>query len=91
MNYWVVDVGSGAANVTVILAMKMKPDGKVIASSLEMIGFKGGNESDANAAFRSARRAVLRCQKDGYKLPKDKYDHWRNIELTFDPKEMRRN
>lgn len=89
-NCWVVDVGSRAANVTVTLAMKMQPDGKVIASSLEMIGFKGGNESDARVAFRSARRAVLRCQKDGYQLPKDKYDHWRDVEITFNPKDMRK-
>lgn len=90
LNCWAVNIGSRAANVSVIVSMDMQPNGKVVASSMEMIGFKDGNQSDANVAFQAARRAVLRCQKDGYDLPKDKYEHWRNIELTFDPNEMRR-
>ena len=88
LNCWAVNIGSRAANVSVILSMDMQPDGKVVASSMEMIGFKNGNQSDANVAFQAARRAVLRCQKAGYDLPKEKYKHWRNIELTFDPNEM---
>lgn len=91
LNCWAVNIGSRAANVSVIVSMDMQPDGKVVASSMEMIGYKDGNQSDANVAFQAARRAVLRCQRDGYDLPKGKYEHWRNIELTFDPNEMRRN
>ena len=90
LNCWAVNIGSRAANVSVILSMDMQPDGKVVASSMEMIGYKDGNQSDANVAFQAARRAVLRCQKAGYDLPKEKYEHWRNIELTFDPNEMRK-
>jgi hypothetical protein len=89
-NCWSVNVGSRAANVTVTIAMEMQPDGKVVASSLEMIGFEGGNQSDANVAFQAGRRAILRCQKNGYDLPKDKYDQWRNVEIKFDPSEMRK-
>ena len=89
-NCWSVNVGSRAADVTVTIAMQMQPDGKVVASSLEMIGFEGGNQSDANVAFQAGRRAILRCQKDGYDLPKDKYDQWRNVEIKFDPSEMRK-
>ena len=37
-NCWKVDSKSRAANVTVTIAMEMQPDGKVVASSLEMIG-----------------------------------------------------
>ena len=88
-NCWSVNVGSREANVTVKIAMEMQPDGKVVASSLEMIGFEGGNHVAVKEAFNAARRAILRCQKDGYNLPKDKYDQWRNIEIKFDPSEMR--
>ena len=35
-----------------------------------------------------ARRAVLRCQRGGYDLPPEKYDQWREIELTFNPEGM---
>ena len=27
----------------------------------------------------------LKMPKDGYDLPQNKYDHWRNIEIQFDP------
>ena len=86
---WVVDVGSEAANVTVTVAMSLDRDGKVDDNSLKLLASEGGSESAANTAFRAARRAILRCQKDGYKLPVEKYDHWRDIEITFNPEEMR--
>jgi hypothetical protein len=49
----------------------------------------GGSENATKTAFQAARRAILRCQKDGYKLPVEKYDHWWDIEITFNPEEMR--
>lgn len=88
---WVVDVGSQAANVTVTLAFDMEPDGRVVASSLKMIGSSGGTGSAVDAAFRAARAALLRCdaQNGGYDLPADKYDQWKRIEMTFNPAQMR--
>ena len=89
-NCWSINVGSRAANVSVTVAMELQSDGRVIASSLEMTGFEGGNQSDANVAFQAARRAILRCQKDGYNLPIAKFAQWKNLEVTFDPKSMRK-
>jgi hypothetical protein len=88
---WVVDVGSQAANVTVTLAFDMEPEGRVVASSLRMIGASGGSGAAVDAAFRAARAAVLRCdaQNGGYDLPADKYDQWKQIEMTFNPAQMR--
>lgn len=86
---WVVDVGSQSANVTVTVAMQMGRDGKV-AGEIELIGSEGGPESAVDAAFRNARSAILRCQlPDGYALPDEKYDQWREIEMTFNPDGMR--
>ncbi|MCW8844175.1 MAG: energy transducer TonB [Rhodobacteraceae bacterium] len=87
-NCWVVDVGSQAANVTVTVGMKMTREGKV-DGAISLIGAEGGDQQATKAAFEAARRAVLRCQKGGYKLPIDKYDHWREIEITFNPEKMR--
>jgi len=70
--------------------MELQSAGRVIASSLEMTDFEGGNQSDANVAFQAARRAILRCQKDGYNLPIAKFAQWKNLEVTFDPKSMRK-
>jgi len=32
---------------------------------------------------------VIRCGASGYDLPEESYDHWRVIEITFNPEEMR--
>lgn len=85
---WVVDVGSQSANVTVTVAFDLDRDGKV-AGSIRQIASEGGSGAAAETAFQAARRAILRCQKDGYDLPVEKYDQWRSIEMTFNPKDMR--
>ncbi|MBR9844376.1 MAG: hypothetical protein GYB25_14540 [Rhodobacteraceae bacterium] len=87
-NCWVVDVGSQSANVTVTVGMKMTQEGKV-DGAISLLAAEGGDESATKVAFEAARRAVLRCQKGGYKLPIDKYEHWREIEITFNPEKMR--
>lgn len=86
---WVVDLGSEAANVTVTVAMSLDRDGKVEGNSLKLVASEGGSEIAANTAFQAARRAILRCQKDGYRLPVEKYNEWRNVEITFDPGNLR--
>lgn len=86
---WVVDVGSQASNVTVTLAMQMDRDGKVVPGSLKMVGSSGGSGAAVETAFQSARRAVLRCQKEGYDLPAAKFEQWKEIEMTFNPADMR--
>ncbi|MGB1511479.1 MAG: cell envelope biogenesis protein TolA, partial [Paracoccaceae bacterium] len=86
---WVVDIGSAAANVTVVLGMHMTPEGKVKPGSLRLVSSQGGADSATKTAFQAARRAVLRCQKGGYNLPTEKYEHWREIEMTFNPEKMR--
>lgn len=88
-NCWNVDVGSQAANVTVVVGMQMDKSGKVVSGSLRMLSATGGEGRAVQTAFQAARRAVIRCQKDGYDLPADKYDYWRDIEITFDPGRMR--
>ena len=36
------------------------------------------------AVWRKARRAILRCGAQGFPLPDDKYETWRELELIFD-------
>ncbi|MFY0596394.1 MAG: energy transducer TonB [Cognatishimia sp.] len=87
---WVVDVGSQAANVTVTVGMSFDRDGRVVGGSLRQLSASGGDENAAKAAFEAARRAILRCQRGGYNLPIEKYEHWRDVEITFNPEKMRR-
>ncbi|CUH78194.1 hypothetical protein [Tropicibacter naphthalenivorans] len=87
---WQVDVGSQAANVTVTVGFELGQDGKVVNGTVRMIGADGGNASATETAFQAARRAVLRCQlPNGYDLPADKYDQWKQVEMTFNPQDMR--
>lgn len=88
-NCWLVDVGSRAADVVVTIAMSMDRSGKVVGGSLKMLTASAGDDKAVKSAFEAARRAVMRCQKGGYDLPDDKYDHWRDIEMTFNPEKMR--
>jgi len=85
---WMVDVGSRAADVTVVVGLSLDQNGKV-QGDVRMLSYEGGDEAAAKIAFAAARRAVLRCQKNGYELPAEKYDHWRDVEITFNPEKMR--
>jgi len=66
--------------------MDMGRDGT--PSNLRMVSHEGGGAASAGQAYETARRAILRCQP--YALPPEKYPQWRQIEMTFNPEEMRR-
>lgn len=79
-----------ALGTTVVVRVSMTREGRPEPVSLKMLSFSGGSESAARQAFEAARRAIIRCSKPrGYNLPIEKYDHWRNIEITFNPEQMR--
>ena len=86
---WVVDVGSQASNVTVTVGFDMDRSGRVVSSSLRLLSSEGGSGSAVDTAFQAARRAILRCQGDGYSLPPEKFDQWKTVEMTFNPESMR--
>jgi hypothetical protein len=85
---WNVDPGSEAARVTVVVAFSLDQSGRV-QGDVRQVSADGGNASAASIAFQAARRAILRCGAAGYSLPADKYDQWRDVEITFDPSGMR--
>lgn len=78
-----------AMGVTVVVGVSMTPNAMPEMGSIRMISASGGGESATSQAFEAARRAILRCAGDGYGLPPEKYDHWRDIEITFNPEGMR--
>ena len=53
------------------------------------MGYTGGSEAAARSMYELARRAILRCGKNGFPLPPEKYDQWKELELVFDPNGMR--
>jgi hypothetical protein len=80
---------SEALMTTVVVAVSMHRDGKPEPGSLRLVGFSGGSDAAARRAFEAARRAILRCGANGYDLPIEAYERWREIEMTFNPESMR--
>jgi hypothetical protein len=84
---WSVDPGSEAARATVTVGFALDTDGRVV-SDVRSLGALGGTEAGQEAAFQAARRAILRCQRDGYDLPLGKHDQRREVEMTFNAEGM---
>lgn len=80
---WLVDPGLPPLRIT--LSAKLRRDGTVLPGSVQMIHAPDAKPEDLERAFEAARRALLRCQRDGYALPAQHYAQWREVELTFDP------
>ena len=82
-------LSSEALLVTVTVSVELGQDGKPDAGSMKMTEYEGGSDGAARQAYEAARRAVIRCGANGFKLPPEKYDQWRSLELVFNPERMR--
>lgn len=78
-----------AQRTTVVVGFDMTPEGRPVDGSLRLISSDGGSQAAAQQAYEAARRAILRCGTDGYNLPVESYDDWRQVELVFNPEGMR--
>lgn len=76
-----------AMATTVVVMVQMAPNGR--PQSIEMVSSDGPNANATQTAFQAARRAIIRCGANGYNLPTEKYEQWREIEMTFNPENMR--
>ena len=82
-------LSTDALNTTVIVAVSMLEDGRPNTGSIRMLSASGGSGAAASQAFEAARRAIIRCGANGFPLPVEKYGQWRDIEITFNPENMR--
>lgn len=82
-------LSTDALKVTVTVGVSLDADAKPQTASIRLISSSDGNIAAAEQAFEAARRAIIRCGARGYGLPAEKYDHWREIEITFNPEKMR--
>jgi hypothetical protein len=78
-----------ALGTTVVVAFDMARDGRPEQAPCACLEFSGGSEAAAQQAYEAARRAVIRCGVNGYDLPEESYDRWRQVELVFNPEGMR--
>lgn len=94
---WVVPAGApDAENLQINLRVQFNPDATV--RQVEILDtIRYNTDGFFRAAADSARRAVIQCQngtrfdgsyRQGYDLPRDQYETWRTVRLTFDPQDM---
>lgn len=75
--------GQGVEDIIVKLGIQMNPDGSIVGTPRVL------NTSSSGMfpiAAENAIRAVVACQP--YTLPPELFDHWKAVNLTFDPKQM---
>jgi hypothetical protein len=79
--------GKDPGNLVVTIRVEMNVDGTPRSAVVMDAGQMQGN-TYYQAVADSARRAVLNPRCHPFKLPPEKYDHWRAMTLIFNPKEM---
>jgi hypothetical protein len=82
-------LSSEALATTVVVTVRMFETSKPDTSSIRMLSHSGGSAEAARQAYEAARRAIIRCGNDGFDLPPEKFEQWRDIEMTFNPERMR--
>ncbi|MEM7719626.1 MAG: energy transducer TonB [Pseudomonadota bacterium] len=81
-------LSTDALGTTVVVAVEMEQTGRPITGSIRLVTSSGGSATGERQAFEAARRAIIRCGTQGFGLPAEKYDQWREIEMTFNPEGM---
>ena len=82
---WSVPAGAkNAENLLVRVRVQLNPSGRPIAKKI--INRAQLTDSFFLSAAESVLRAIERCQP--YKMPPEKYESWREMELNFDPSKM---
>ena len=85
--FWSPPVGArGAETMVVVVSVEMNPDRTVRIAQVTDPG-RAASDPFYRSAAESAVRAVLRASPL-IPLPPEKFDEWRTIKITFDPREM---
>ncbi len=84
---WNVPAGvRDAENLAVTVGFELHRDG-AIKGAVTMVSAQSPDSPLTKVAFRQARSAIFRCLPYD-NLPQEKYDNWKKVEVTFNPKEM---
>lgn len=85
---WKIQAGARyAEDLAVDVKLFMNPD-RTVRESQIMDGMRYNNDSFFRAAADSAMRAIRNPYCSPLRLPPDKYDQWKTIEIRFDPRDM---
>ncbi len=81
-------LSTDALRTIVTLEFEVAQNRKPVNASIRLISAEGGSGDSVAQAFEAARRAILICGGRGFPLPPEKYEHWRRVEITFNPEQM---
>lgn len=85
---WNIPAGArDAENLVVDIHVEAEPDGTVRAAEI-MNRQRMNSDPFFRAAAESALRAVYNPRCNPLKLPAEKYDRWKTLTLSFNPKQM---
>ena len=82
-------VGRADPGLQVTIAIGLNEQGQIVEGP-EQIRASGGDQASQAALFRAGRIALIYAQNAGEfaKLPREKYDAWKSIHVTFTPDEI---
>ncbi len=69
--------------IWMFVSLDLKPDGTFGADDIIWQENRGGTEGEAIAMYLTVERAIMRCGRDGFDLPAERYDEWRASNLVF--------
>ena len=78
--------GKDADQFEADIDIQMRPDGTVAAEPV-VVAVRGPSTSTGAAMAESAKRAIIQCQAYAF-LPKQQYDTWKYIPMTFGLKDI---
>jgi membrane protein involved in colicin uptake len=76
-----------AEDLVVDIEMELSPDGKITKATV-VDKQRMDRDPDFKIAAESAVRAVMDDECNKIPLPKEKYNEWKDITLSFNPKDM---
>ena len=81
-------LSTDALRTTVVVTVSMQANGRPDNGSIRLLS-SDGDQAATRQAYEAARRAIIRCGSGGFPLPVEKFAHWQEIEMTFNPERMR--
>ena len=77
---WNIDPGSVVGITDITVVFKLDRRGRV--GEMWMAGLEPVTDAE-RVAYEAARRAILRCQGEGYPVPGDRLEEWTEIYMRF--------
>ena len=73
-----------ARKIRVTVGLNVDAAGHPVTQTIQLVWPKGDNDMDAQMMYQTARRAILRCGRDGLPMPAGRRGTAQRLELTFD-------